>query len=72
MVDFKLAPVKPYAKLANNKALQQFISVTKDVLKQALAYVTPFLVQKCKTGCCCFTQNKFKRKGMFKTVRSSR
>ena len=29
MVDFKLAPIKRYAKLANNKASQQFISVTK-------------------------------------------
>ena len=46
MVDFKLAPVKRYAKLPNNKASQQFISVTKDVLKQVLGYVTPFLVQK--------------------------
>ena len=26
MVDFKLGPVKRYAKLANNKASQQFIS----------------------------------------------
>ena len=46
MANFKLAPVKRYAKLANNKASQQFISVTKDVLKQALGYVGPFLVQK--------------------------
>ena len=34
MVDFKLARIKRYAKLANNKASQQFIPVTKDVLKQ--------------------------------------
>ena len=46
MVDFKLAPVKRYAKLPNNKAPQQFISVTKDVLKQDLGYSGPFLVQK--------------------------
>ena len=46
MVDFKLARIKRYAKLANNKASQQFIPATKDVLKQALGYVTPFLVQK--------------------------
>ena len=46
MVDFKLAPIKRYAKLANSKALQQFISLTKDVLKLALSYVAPFLVQK--------------------------
>ena len=41
MVDFKLAPIK-HTKLINNKASQQFISVTKDVLKQVLGYVTPY------------------------------
>ena len=46
MVDFKLARTKRCAKLANNEASQQFIPVTKDVLKQTLGYVTPFLVQK--------------------------
>ena len=46
MVDFKVAPIKRYAKLPYNKASQQFISVTKDILKQALGYVAPFLVQK--------------------------
>ena len=46
MVDFKLVPIKRYAELASDKASQQFISVTKDVLKQALGYVAPFLVQK--------------------------
>ena len=52
MVDFKLAPIKRYAKLAHNKASQQFISVKKYL----------FWCRKCKTGCCCcFTQNKFKR-----------
>ena len=44
MVDFKVATIKRYAKLPH-KASQQFISVTKDVLKQALGYVAPFLVQ---------------------------
>ena len=29
MSDFKLAPIKRYVKLANNKASQQFFSVTK-------------------------------------------
>ena len=46
MVNFKLAHIKRYAKLPNNKASQQFISVTKDVLKQALGYVAAFLQQK--------------------------
>ena len=46
MVDLKLAPIKRYAKLANNKASQQFISITKVVLKQVLGYVAPFLMQK--------------------------
>ena len=46
MVDFKLVPIKRYTELANDKASQQFISVTKDVPKQALGYVAPFLVQK--------------------------
>ena len=46
MVDLKLAPIKRYAKLANNKASQQFISVIKVVLKQVLGYVAPFLMQK--------------------------
>ena len=46
MVDFKVAPIKRYAKLPHNKASQQLISGTKDVLKQALGYVVPFLVQK--------------------------
>ena len=48
MVDFKVAPIKRYAKLAHNKTSQQFISITKDVLKQAMGYVAPFLVQKLK------------------------
>ena len=46
MVDFKVAPIKLYAKLPYNKASQQFISGTKDVLKQALGCVAPFLMQK--------------------------
>ena len=46
MIGFKLAPVKHYIKLTNDKALQQFILVTKYVLKQALGHVTPLLVQK--------------------------
>ena len=46
MIGFQLAPVKHYTKLTNNKALQQFILVTKDVLKEALGHVTPLLVQK--------------------------
>ena len=45
MVDFKVAPVKRYANLPYNKASQQFISVPIDILKQALGYVAPFLVQ---------------------------
>ena len=44
MVNFKLAPVKHFTKLTKNK--QQFISVTKDVLKQALGYVTTFFGAK--------------------------
>ena len=46
MVDFKVALIKRYAKFSYNKASQQFISVTKDVLKQVLGYVAPFLMQK--------------------------
>ena len=45
IVDFKVAPIKRYAKLPYNKASQQFISVKKDILKQALGYVASFLVQ---------------------------
>ena len=31
-----------------------------------------FWCRKCKRSCCCFIQNTFKSKGMFKTVRRNR
>ena len=64
MIDFKLASIKRYAKLANNKVSQHFILVTKEYLNRTWVMLHLFWCRKFKTSCCCcccFTLNTFKR-----------
>ena len=64
MVDFKLVPIKHYTKLVNNKASQQFISLIKDVLKQAPGYVTSFLgTESVKQAAAAAASHKINLKG---------